>query len=235
MDITNLRRAAAAAQAILQETDKTLIIDGRFGKYSKSVFDKSTSQVQSAVNSVIGSLGFPGGISTLVIKYAAVSNSDSGSVFDLKIVPSMIRQARARNVDPSFAIAQLVLESGGGRSTPLGDDGKPSLNYAGLKWNSVSPRTVRKATASSGEVVAGKRVMQVSEFAAFDSSDQFSKAYFDYLYNGPSSYRYKGLANAKTALEFGNILQAGGYATDPQYGRKLASVATGVVSKYALA
>lgn len=236
-DVTSARRAASAAQAILQETDKTLIVDGRFGSHTMKVFEASSPALKGAVNGVVRSLGFTGGVNSLRGQFAAKASSvpDGGNFFDTKVIPSLVRAARERGVNPAFGIAQLVLESGGGVSTPLGDDGQPSLNYAGLKWNSVVPHTRRKATAKTGEVIAGKRVTQIAEFAAFDTADEFAVAYFRYLYSGPSSYRYKGLDKATTALQFGNILQQGGYATDPKYGEKLASVATRVSIKYALA
>lgn len=238
MDVTAARRASSAAQALLQETDKSLIIDGKFGNYSKQIFDRSPTALKDAIENLVKALGFPAGVQSLYGQYTstkAASTADGASVFDLQVVPAIVREAKKRGLDASFALAQLVLESSWGKSTPRGDDGKLSFNYAGLKWNSVNPRTARKATAKSGEVYGGKRVMEVSAFAAFDSAGQFAAAYFDYLYAGPSAYRYPGLSQASSAKAFGDILQKGGYATDPQYGTKIASIAESVKRRYALA
>jgi flagellum-specific peptidoglycan hydrolase FlgJ len=238
MDVTAARRASSAAQALLQETDKSLFIDGKFGNYTKRVFDRSPIQLQSTIQTLVKSLGFPAGVESLYAQYTSIKASpvgDQSSVFDLQVVPAIVREAKKRSLDASFALAQLVLESNWGKSTPRGDDGKLSYNYAGLKWNSVSPRTARQATAKSGEFIGGRKVTEISVFAAFDTPAEFAAAYFTYLYNGPSSYRYGGLEKASSAKAFGDILQKGGYATDPQYGSKLAAIANSVKRRYALA
>jgi len=236
MDVTSARRASAAAQALLQETDRSLIIDGKFGTFTKKVFDRSPDGLKTAVESIVKSQGFPGGVSSLYSQYTTrkATTSSGTDVFDLQVVPAVVREGKRRGVNPAFAIAQLVQETGWGKSTPLGDDGKPSFNYAGLKWNSVSPRTTRFATARTGEVYAGKRATITDRFAAFDKPSEFALAYFDYLYSGPSAYRYPGLKEAKTALEYGTILQKGGYATDPRYGKKIAAISASVERRYAL-
>lgn len=239
MDVTAARRASSAAQALLQETEKSLIIDGKFGAFTYKVFKLSKPELQAAVESIVTSLGFPGGVESLYAQYTSIKATPSGSsgssVFDLQIVPAMVREGKRRGVNPAFPIAQLVQESEWGKRSPLGNDGKPSLNFAGLKWNSVLPRTARKATSPTWEVVKGKRVSISADFAAFDTPSEFAKAYYDYVYSGPSSYRYPGLAEAKTALQYGNILQKGGYATDPNYGDAIAKVAKSVERRYAIA
>lgn len=240
-DITAQRRAASAAQAILSEAEPKLVVDGKAGTFTGSVYDKASSSTRAAVDAVVKSLGFAGfaELRTLYVKQktelAQLGAIGNTGVFDLQIVPAVIREARRIGLNPSFVLAQLCLESGFGRSTPRGDDGSPSLNYAGLKWNSISPRTARKATAATNEVIGGRQIRENAVFAAFDSPSHFANAYITYLTSGPSAYRYKGLVNARSVEEYGSILQKGGYATDPLYAAKLAKTALTVSSRYGVA
>lgn len=237
MNLTASRRAASAAQAILSESDKDLVVDGKVGSYTIGVYRRSPIDLRNAVDSIVKSLGFPGGLESLYGMYqqAKLAGTGASTIFDLKVVPAIVREARRRGLNASFFLTQLCLESGYGKSTPMGDDGRPSLNFAGLKWNSVTPRTTRKATAGTTEFVRGNATKSIEVFAAFDTPDAFAKAYFAYLLEGPSSYRYVGLTAASTGREFGDILQKGGYATDPQYAIKFANSVKTVERKYALA
>lgn len=232
---TAQRRAATAAQTILKESTPSLIVDGKAGSFTKSVYDKTDDATKTVVDSVIRSLGFPGGMKELNSSYAsdkvkAVSTSDKSAVFDMQIVPAMVRKARSIGISPVFPITQLLIESGG-THTPLKPDGSPSYNYAGIKWATV--KTVERVSAATTEFISGKNVRVNADFAVFTSANDFVDAYFRYLFE--TSKRYPGLKDAKSANEYGAILKKGGYATDPDYASKFASMAKQASSRYALA
>lgn len=241
IDSAKLRRAVAAAQAILRETDPALIVDGKPGGYTKSVYDRAGSETKSAVDSVMAALGVTGSMTAAYNYYrqsieAAVAKpvgDGARAIFDLQIVPAITREARRRGLNPVNHITQLALETGYGKAMPVNDDGTPSYNAGGIKWDSV--KTDSYVLANTREVVNGRSVATRAKFASFKTAEAFAAAYFDYLLNGPSAYRYKGLTAAKTPLEFGSVLQKGGYATDPEYARKFASIANSVSAKYSLA
>lgn len=236
------RRAVAAAQAVLKETDPSMIVDGKAGSFTLAVYKRSSSAVKAAVDTLMGALGVAGSIPAANLVYRTVADvaratptqaSSKRAVFDLQVVPAVTREARRRGLNPSNHIAQLALETGYGENTPLLANGQPSFNYGGIKWQSV--RTPTKISAVTTEYKGGKPSRVVQDFAVFATADEFAKAYFNYLFTGPSAYRYKGLEKAKTPFEFGSILQRGGYATDPRYAEKFADVAASVTRKYALA
>jgi len=235
LDISVARRATAAAQSILREADSSLQADGKAGSFTMSVYAKASSPVRQAADSVVAALGVTGGVAALNADYAsrksvAASTSDAASVFDLQVVPAIVRLARAAGMNPAFPIAQLALESTWGKHTPVAEDGSPSYNYGGIKWATVN--TAKKAFAATKEFVSGKSVSTKDAFAVFDSPSDFAQAYITYI---TTSHRYPGLAQAKTAKEYGSILQKGGYATDPGYANTVASVAESAARKYALA
>jgi hypothetical protein len=231
-----VRRAVAAAQTLLREVDPKLVADGKAGTYTYGVYVKANADLRADVDRLLIALGAGKDMKGLRDDYmsqktVALSTGDKGSVFDLQVVPALIRKARLNGIDPWSVIAQVALESNWGKNTPVADDGGPSYNYAGLKWNSY--KTPRQAHAKTGEVLGGKSVSINDSFAVFDTPDAFAAAYFEYLLNGPSAYRYVGIRTAKTPYEYGAVLQKGGYATDPLYATKFAAVATSAERRYA--
>lgn len=241
IDPNTLRRAVAAAQAVLRETDPGLIVDGKPGSYTLAVYDRATAGTKGAVDSVMSALGIPGSMpganqyyrETIDQALAKPTNEGGKAIFDLQIVPAITREARRRGLNPINHVTQLALETGYGKSIPVLPDGSTSYNAGGIKWNAV--RTEKFVEAMTTEYIGGRSQRVKEKFAAFKSAEAFASSYFDYLLDGPSSYRYKGLTSAKTPIEFGAVLQKGGYATDPAYATKFAKIASSVASKYALA
>lgn len=242
MDATIIRRATAAAQTILRESRPDLIIDGKPGEFTISAYRSAPQEQREAVDSVMIALGVRGSMAAAndfyragVSASAKVSNASSSKrfVFDLQIVPAVTREARRRGLNPVYFVTHLVLESGYGEKTPLTSDGGPSFNYAGIKWKSV--QTKRWADAPTREFVNGKSVSIVDRFAVFESPEEFAKAFFNYLFDGRSSYRYAGLDKVSSAEQYGAVLQKGGYATDPLYAKKFAQISDDVARRYALA
>lgn len=242
-DYGTLRRAVSAAQAILKEVDSSMLIDGKAGSYTLGVYSKAGKEIRTAVDNVMMALGVSGSLVQANREYtsakasATAAPTDVGSkrsIFDLRVIPAVTREARKRGLNPVNFVTQLALESGYGAKTPLRADGTPTYNYGGIKWNSV--KTKERASAKTNEG-SGENVERITDtFAVFDSPEEFAVAYFYYLFNGPSSYRYKGLEKANTPLEFGTILQNGGYAgKNREYASTFANAASSVARKYALA
>lgn len=251
IDLKVARRAVSAAQAILREQSPNMVVDGKPGTFTIQVYRNSPAVLKQAVDDVVTALGVTGTLERLHTEYtdvkaatreAPTADSSKQQIFDLQVVPALTREARRRGLPPVHFITQAALETGYGKSTPLRENGQPTYNYGGIKWEAV--KTPEKAYAKTKEQTkAGKEYEIKDAFAVFASPSDFATQYFSYLFNGPSSYRYKkgykgispGIENAKDPYSFGSALQIGGYATDVNYATKFANSAASVARKYALA
>lgn len=133
--------------------------------------------------------------------------------------------ARELGLSPDLLLAQAALETGWGRKSIRGPDGQESHNLFGLKagrhWKG---RTVEVATT---EYVQGRAQRRVEAFRAYDSVEA---AFADYARLLKRRYG-AALAPGATPESFGQALQEGGYATDPDYARKIVRVARSVSAR----
>lgn len=128
--------------------------------------------------------------------------------------------SKSTGIPAKFMLGQAALESGWGRREIKGRDGSNSHNLFGIKagpgWKG---KTVDAVTT---EYVNGVAQRRVEKFRAYDSYADSFKDYARLLTNNP---RYeKVLASAGDATKFAQGLQRAGYATDPNYAAKLASI-----------
>jgi flagellar protein FlgJ len=137
------------------------------------------------------------------------------------IRPAATAAARELGVDPDAVIAHAALETGWGRSVPVGADGQPSFNLFGIKaggsWNGTvhASRTREYIDGSMHDVVAG--------FRGYDSPEHSIRDYVGLL---KGSRRYQSaLGTGNDVAAFARGLVRGGYATDPDYVAKLTAVA----------
>lgn len=116
------------------------------------------------------------------------------------------------DVIADIGAAQSSLETGYGKHV-VGD------NYFGIK----SGGGVGRGSVSAGttEVVNGKTVGMDQNFATFNGRKDAAVGYVDFLIKNP---RYKGMLQAKTKEEAITALGNSGYATDPNYRTKVASI-----------
>ncbi len=148
----------------------------------------------------------------------------SRAAFLEAILPAATKAAQALGVSPRSILAQAALETGWGRSMPLDAQGRPSLNLFGIK---ATP-SWRGATAASEttEFLGGQATRQVERFRAYDS---FEASFADHARLLSTSARYAGALNSGDDTHtYAAALQSGGYATDPNYARKLVAVAESV-------
>jgi len=140
-------------------------------------------------------------------------------------VATMLPMAQAAadriGVDAHYLVAQAALETGWGKSVINQADGSSSHNLFGIKshnsWDGASARV------QTTEYVAGKQVKEAASFRAYDSFEQSFDDYVNFL---QSNGRYeKALNSTQNPQEFAQQLQQAGYATDPQYARKIGQIA----------
>jgi flagellar protein FlgJ len=132
--------------------------------------------------------------------------------------------ARRLGVAPEAVLAHAALETGWGRHAPARADGGSTFNFFGIKatgsWRGP------EAAASTVEFEHGERRQRIERFRAYESAQAAIGDYVRVVGGNPryASARGKGADTAG----FARALQAGGYATDPDYARKLEAVAVSV-------
>jgi flagellar protein FlgJ len=141
--------------------------------------------------------------------------------FVRQLWPVAQQAGRELGVDPKHILAQAALETGWGRSVPTDTEGRPTNNFFGIKagsqWSgtSVSLRTL--------EFENGIPVPRRERFRAYASVEEGFKDYVALLRDNP---RYADAINTGSdSKAFASGLQKAGYATDPAYAHKIASIA----------
>lgn len=150
----------------------------------------------------------------------AVSATDR-KAFVSALWPQACEAARQLGVAPQSLLAQAALETHWGCAIPQGTSGRSSNNLFGMKatggWQGGD------VTAATHEVVGGTARAAAAQFRAYGSTAQ---SFGDYVALLKSDPRYSGaLDTGNDVHAFASALQRGGYATDPDYARKVTAVA----------
>jgi flagellar protein FlgJ len=149
---------------------------------------------------------------------AAFASKDE---FIAAMLPMAERAAEKIGVDARYLVAQAALETGWGKSIIRQQDGSSSHNLFGIKshnsWDGESARVL------TTEYKGGKAVKEAASFRAYDS---YAHSFEDYVSFLQSNGRYeKALDATQNPEQFARELQKAGYATDPQYARKVTQIA----------
>ncbi|WP_395504565.1 flagellar assembly peptidoglycan hydrolase FlgJ [Ectopseudomonas hydrolytica] len=141
--------------------------------------------------------------------------------FVATMLPMAQAVAEKIGVDPRYLVAQAALETGWGKSIIRTRDGNSSHNLFGIKshgsWEGESARVL------TTEYKGGKAVKEAASFRAYDSYAQSFEDYISFLQNNG---RYeKALNSTENPERFVKELQQAGYATDPNYARKISQIA----------
>ncbi|CAE6938229.1 MULTISPECIES: flagellar assembly peptidoglycan hydrolase FlgJ [Pseudomonas] len=151
--------------------------------------------------------------------------------FVATMLPMAEAAAEKIGVDPRYLVAQAALETGWGKSIIRTGDGQSSHNLFGIKthnsWDGESARVL------TTEYQGGKAVRETANFRAYDSYAQSFDDYVSFLQNNG---RYeKALSTTDNPERFVKELQQAGYATDPQYARKISQIARKMQTYQAIA
>ena len=140
------------------------------------------------------------------------------------LMPHAEAAARELGVDPGNLIAQAALETGWGRSQP-----GHSHNLFGIKAG--GSWTGDRVQANTEEFVGSESRRVDADFRAYGSQRESVQDYVRLIRDNP---RYADALNTGGDIQaFANALQRGGYATDPDYARKLVTVADEVRQRIA--
>lgn len=116
-------------------------------------------------------------------------------------------------------LAQAALESGWGQRQIRRENGEPSYNLFGVKASGNWKGPVTEITTTEYENGEAKKVK--AKFRVYGSYLEALSDYVGLLTRNP---RYAAVTNASTAEQGALALQNAGYATDPQYARKLTNM-----------
>ncbi|HEX4052013.1 MAG TPA: flagellar assembly peptidoglycan hydrolase FlgJ [Steroidobacteraceae bacterium] len=147
--------------------------------------------------------------------------------FVQQLAPYAQRAATALGVSADTLIAQAALETGWGRHVVKGTSASDSShNLFGLKagtaWQGAT------ASATTTEYTGGNAQRFTQSFRSYASVQQGVSDYVSLL-KSRAAY-HAALGSGTDAGAFGTALQRAGYATDPDYARKLVATAATVRS-----
>lgn len=150
----------------------------------------------------------------------AGSSSHAVEAFHAKMHPHAVEASRITGIPAPFILGQAALESGWGKREIKLPDGSSSHNLFGIKAGSSWKGKVAEVTTT--EYTQGIPAKVVARFRAYDSDAEAFRDYASLLQNNP---RYEQvIANGQSVDSFAKGIQKSGYATDPAYASKLASV-----------
>ncbi|MGS0893075.1 flagellar assembly peptidoglycan hydrolase FlgJ [Burkholderia stagnalis] len=166
-----------------------------------------------------GTRGYSAGSALTPPLKGASGAPDADAFVDRLAAPARAASATT-GIPARFIVGQAALESGWGKREIRAADGSTSYNVFGIKaGKSWTGRTVSALTT---EYVDGAPRRVVAKFRAYDSYEHAMTDYANLLKNNP---RYAGVLSASRSVEgFAHGMQKAGYATDPNYAKKLISI-----------
>ncbi len=193
------------------------------------------AQAAGAPSSAASGTGPAGKAASPASRLPPASKAERTS-FIREVWPQAEQAGSQLGVAPRSLVAQAALESDWGRSVPRDASGRSSHNLFGIKaagdWTGSSVAAATQEFAGTTPAAApGTARTTVAQFRAYSSRAQSFQDYVALLASNP---RYAPALNTGDNVEaFASALQRGGYATDPDYARKLSAVAGSVASTLA--
>ncbi len=157
-------------------------------------------------------------------------NWNSPAAFVRDIWPHVERAAEKLNIAPLAILAHAALESGWGKHVMRRFNGASSLNLFGIKvGNGWRGDGVTKPTL---EYSGGTAKRETARFRAYPDVGATFRDYVDFIAKEP---RYLSVRDRGDDVEgFAKALQKSGYATDPNYAKKITRVAESSTMRDAL-
>ncbi|HIE5949051.1 TPA: flagellar assembly peptidoglycan hydrolase FlgJ [Burkholderia cepacia] len=166
-----------------------------------------------------GTRGYSAGSALTPPLKGASGVQDADAFVDRLAGPAQAASA-STGIPARFIVGQAALESGWGKREIRASDGSTSYNVFGIK--ATKGWTGRTVSALTTEYVNGTPRRVVAKFRAYDSYEHAMTDYATLLKNNP---RYSGVLSASRSVEgFAHGMQKAGYATDPNYAKKLISI-----------
>ena len=146
-------------------------------------------------------------------------NATTQQDFVNRMLPHALQASASSGVPPQLMLGQAALESGWGKREIKMPDGSSSFNLFGIKatagWHG------KVAEVMTTEYRNGVASKQIEKFRAYSS---YAEAFGDYANMMGSNPRYANAMKADNPAAMAKAVQDAGYATDPKYAEKLASI-----------
>jgi flagellar protein FlgJ len=153
-------------------------------------------------------------------------SEEKSSLFDdpvsfiKSLLPAAQKILEKTPMQPVMLVAQAALETGWGKKVINKADGSSSHNLFGIKaddrWQG------EKANVQTLEYKDGVAKKQNAQFRAYESVEDSMRDYIKFL---ASDSRYsQALQNADNPKKYFESLQNAGYATDPDYAKKIVKI-----------
>lgn len=129
-------------------------------------------------------------------------------------------------IPASFMLGQAGHETGWGKSEIKNADGSNSFNLFGIKAGKGWTGKVAEITTT--EYINGTPRKVVAKFRAYDSYEDSFRDYARLIKESPRYEKAESVAQSGSAMDYASALQKAGYATDPEYARKLSGAINSV-------
>ena len=137
------------------------------------------------------------------------------------------RVAQDSGIPASFMLGQAGHETGWGKSEIRHKDGSNSFNLFGIKAGKGWTGKVAEITTT--EFINGKPQKVTAKFRAYDSYEDSFRDYARLIKESPRYEKAESVAQSGSAMDYASALQKAGYATDPEYAKKLGGAINSVV------
>ncbi|MEP0177487.1 MAG: flagellar assembly peptidoglycan hydrolase FlgJ [Paraglaciecola sp.] len=190
-----------------------------------SINRQSINQTQIAQSTVLGDLN-PSNQGRDLDQQVKSSNAfkspgfTDAQAFVEQLYPIAQQAAETLGLDPKALLAQAALETGWGKHMIHNVDGENSHNLFGIKANRSWQGD--RALVDTLEFEQGIASTKKQPFKVYEN---FSEAMKDYVNLVQQSPRYEeAVKNTQSPKNYFSELQKAGYATDPEYAKKVISV-----------
>jgi len=137
------------------------------------------------------------------------------------------RVAQESGIPASFMLGQAGHETGWGKSEIKHKDGSNSFNLFGIKAGKGWTGKVAEITTT--EYINGKAQKVTAKFRAYDSYEDSFRDYAKLIKDSPRYEKAESVAQSGSAMAYASALQKAGYATDPEYAKKLSGAINSVL------
>ncbi|MFN4120685.1 flagellar assembly peptidoglycan hydrolase FlgJ [Acidovorax sp.] len=137
------------------------------------------------------------------------------------------RVAQESGIPASFMLGQAGHETGWGKSEIRHKDGTTSYNLFGIKAGKGWTGKVAEITTT--EYINGKPQKVTAKFRAYDSYEESFRDYARLIKESPRYEKAESVAQSGSAMAYASALQKAGYATDPEYAKKLTGAINSVL------
>lgn len=149
--------------------------------------------------------------------------------FVQQVYPHAEDAAKKLEVSADVLVAIAALETGWGLHTPKANYAKDSFNYFGIKANQWNGPAVSNVTK---EFDGEKMIVIRDEFRAYETPAESFNDFAEFLLSNP---RYQdAVNNSSDSRAFVDELHKAGYATDPNYAKKIHSILDGSILRNAI-